>query len=99
MSATEGGAIPTLQVDEDHVRVTEWRFPPGTATGYHRHEYPYVVVPTVPGTLTMVDAAGKEAQSTLQLGVSYSRHCGVEHDVQNRTDGEIVFVEIELKKA
>ena len=26
-------AVPTVQVDNDHVRVTEWRFARGAATG------------------------------------------------------------------
>ena len=38
-------AIPTVQVDDDRVRVTEWRIPKGAATTWHRHEMPYVVVP------------------------------------------------------
>ena len=36
--------IPTVQIDAPEVRVTEWRLPPGSATGHHRHEYDYVVV-------------------------------------------------------
>ncbi|WP_108662983.1 cupin domain-containing protein [Acuticoccus kandeliae] len=91
-------ATSTVQVDEAHVRVTEWRFAPGAATGFHRHEYDYVVVPTVGGVLTMVDAAGASKQSTLTLGQSYSRPAGVEHDVINETQSEIVFVEIEMKR-
>jgi hypothetical protein len=38
-------AIPTVQIDNDHVKVTEWRFPPGGETGWHRHAMYYVVVP------------------------------------------------------
>ena len=38
-------AQPTVQIDNETVRVTEWRFTPGAATGYHRHAYDYVVVP------------------------------------------------------
>ena len=32
-------AIHTIMIDNDEVRVTEWRFAPGTSTGHHRHEY------------------------------------------------------------
>jgi hypothetical protein len=28
--------IPTVQIDAPEVRVTEWRLPPGSATGHHR---------------------------------------------------------------
>ena len=42
-------AVPTVQIDDATVRVTEWRFAPGATTGWHRHEYPYVVVPMTTG--------------------------------------------------
>ncbi|MEM9222993.1 MAG: cupin domain-containing protein [Pseudomonadota bacterium] len=91
-------AIATVQIDEPHVRVTEYRFPPGSATGFHRHEFDYVVVPIVPGTLTMESAGGERAHATLTFGQSYARSAGVEHDVINETDSEIAFVEIEMKR-
>lgn len=90
-------AIPTVQVDNDRVRVTEWRFAPGAATGWHRHEYDYVVVPGTTGTLKLVDADGKETLADLTAGVSYYRPAGVEHDVINASAGEFVFVEVEIK--
>ena len=34
-----------LKIDTDEVRVTEWRLRPGDATGFHRHDFDYVVVP------------------------------------------------------
>ena len=37
-------AIPTVQIDAPEVRVTQWRLPPGSATGHHRHQYDYVVL-------------------------------------------------------
>ncbi len=91
-----GSAIATVQVDDERVRVTEWRFPPGTATGWHRHEMDYVVVPTTGGTLTIAHRDGR-TQNPLTMGVAYSRTAGVEHDVINETAQEVVFVEIELK--
>ena len=38
-------AKPTVQVENERVIVTEWRFPPGSHTGWHRHNHDYVVVP------------------------------------------------------
>lgn len=90
-------AIATVQVDDDRVRVTEWRFPPGTATGWHRHGMDYVVVPITDGVLTLVGKDGR-SEGHITKGVAYSRGEGVEHDVVNETDREIVFVEIELKR-
>ena len=95
MSYPSATSIP--QLENDRVRITEWRFPPGTATGYHRHELDYVVVPVVPGTLTMLDLQGTETAAELELGQSYARAAGVEHNVVNKTESEIAFVEIELK--
>ena len=90
-------ATPTIQSDTPEARVTEWRLPPGTATGHHRHEYDYVVVPMTTGVLTIIAAAGR-SEAPITAGQSYFRKAGVEHDVQNHTGREIVFVEVEIKR-
>ena len=90
-------AVPTVQIDNDRVRVTEWRFAKGAATGFHRHEYDYVVVPGTTGKLKIVGPDGHESFAELTAGQSYARKAGVEHDVINAHDGDFVFVEIELK--
>ncbi len=90
-------AVPTVQVDNDRCRVTEWRFAPGAATGYHRHEYDYVVVPQTTGRLKLIGPDGAASHGDLTAGVSYFRRAGVEHDVVNANDHEFVFVEIEFK--
>jgi len=90
-------ARATVFIDNERVRVTEWRFAPGAATGWHRHEYDYVVVPMADGRLKIVAAGGQEAFAELKNGVPYFRTFGVEHDVINANDTEYAFVEIELK--
>jgi quercetin dioxygenase-like cupin family protein len=90
-------AIPIVQIDDAEVRITQWRLPPGSATGHHRHAYDYVVVPMTDGELTIVAAAGT-SQARIAAGESYFRKAGVEHDVRNETGREIVFVEVELKR-
>lgn len=90
-------AESNLQIDNETVRVTEWRFAPGAATGYHRHEYDYVVVPMTTGRLLLEEPGGKR-YAELKTGVSYSRPAGVEHDVVNANDFPFVFVEIEIKR-
>jgi len=92
-----GKAKPNVQVDNSRTRVTQWRFAPGAATGYHLHEYDYVVVPLTSGTLKMIGPNGETTYAALVAGDSYFRLAGVEHDVINDNDGEFVFVEIELK--
>ena len=32
-------AVPTRLIENDRVRVTEWKFPPDSHTGWHRHEW------------------------------------------------------------
>lgn len=90
-------AIPTVQVDNERVRVTEWRFAPGAATGWHRHEYDYVVVPMTTGRLLLEEPGGGSRHAELTVGASYFKHAGVEHDVINDNEIEFVFVEIEVK--
>ena len=46
-------ATPTVQIDNDNTIVTEWRFPPHGETGWHVHQYDYVVVPLVTGELRL----------------------------------------------
>lgn len=90
-------AQPTVQIDNERTRVTEWRFAPGAATGYHRHEYDYVVVPQTTGRLKLIGPDGNEHFAELTSGISYFRQAGVEHDVINANDYEFVFVEVEFK--
>jgi len=89
-------ATATVQIDNETVRVTEWRFAPGAATGWHRHEYPYVVVPLTTGRLA-IDGADGRSGADLVMGRSYARPAGVEHDVRNANHFEFAFIEIELK--
>lgn len=98
MPDTHPPARYTVQVDNERVRVTEWHFAPGEATGWHRHEHDYVVVPVKGGELRLVGPDG-ESRATLVAGQSYYRPLGVEHDVINAGATEIVFVEVEMKRA
>ena len=90
-------AVATVQVDDARVRVTEWRFAPGAATGWHRHAYDYVVVPLTTGRLKLVEAEGVVRHAELRAGVAYFRAAGVEHDVINDNPFELVFIETEIK--
>ena len=90
-------AVPTVQVDNDVVRVTEWRFAPGAETGEHIHGMDYVVVPLINGRLKLVSTTGDETFADMQQGGSYFRKAGVHHNVINANDFEFAFVEIELK--
>lgn len=76
--------------------MTEWRFGPGEATGFHRHDFDYVIVPVVGGTLRL-ESSERTADAELTAGRSYFREAGIEHDVVNAGDGDLAFVEVELK--
>ena len=89
-------AVSSVQLDNDRVRVTRWSFEVGAATGWHRHEHDYVVVPITTGRLLIKDKYG-DSYAELTAGISYNREFGVEHDVINANDFEFVFIEVELK--
>lgn len=90
-------AKSTVFIDNERTRVTEWRFAPGAATGWHRHELDYVIVPMMDGDLRIVTEGGEITVAELQTGVPYYRETGVEHDVINANDFEYAFIEVELK--
>jgi beta-alanine degradation protein BauB len=89
-------ATSTVQLENERVIVTEWRFAPGAHTGHHVHAHDYVVVPLTSGTLRLEDDAGVR-EASLEAGLSYARLAGVSHNVINANDHEFRFVEIELK--
>jgi len=89
-------ARPTVQIDNERVIVTQWRFAPGAHTGWHKHLHDYVVVPVTTGELHVYDG-NTTVPAPLRAGVPYARLTGVEHDVINPNDFDFVFVEVELK--
>jgi quercetin dioxygenase-like cupin family protein len=96
--AERAQAVGTTLIDNDRVRVTRWQFETDAATGWHRHEYDYVIVPLTTGTLRLEEGdSAREAELT--LGSPYFREAGVEHDVVNASGGDFAFVEVELKRA
>ena len=89
-------AVPTVQIENDRVIVTQWVFSPGAETTWHTHEYDYVVVPQTTGQLLIESEAG-ESFAELKVGHSYSRQKGIKHNVVNNNDYPLTFIEIELK--
>jgi quercetin dioxygenase-like cupin family protein len=88
-------ATSLVQLKNDRVIVTEWRFEPGAETGHHTHAHDYVVVPLTDGTLRLEESTGTR-DVRLETGASYARHAGVTHNVINANTYEFRFVEIEL---
>jgi beta-alanine degradation protein BauB len=91
-----GSAQSKIHIENDRVIVTEYRFKPGDNTGWHRHGHDYVIVPLTDGQVRLETPNGP-ASAEMKKGVPYFRNEGVEHDVINAGDGELVFFEIEIR--
>ena len=87
-------ATANVQIENQWVKVTEWRFAPGAETGYHVHAYDYVVVPLTSGVLRL-EEGGEQRDARLTSGLAYAREKGVKHNVINANDFEFRFLEIE----
>lgn len=94
---SSGSALSTIMIENERTRVTKWRFlKRGDNTGWHKHEYDYVVVPLFDGNLEAELAGGDTVTAAMENGVPYFREFGVEHDVINGNDFECAFIEIEF---
>ncbi len=92
-----GTARSRTLIENERTRVTEWRFEArGDNTGWHRHEFDYVVVPLFDGTLELHEHESVVRLAQLQHGVPYFRKRGVEHDVVSANDFACAFIEIEF---
>lgn len=87
-------ATSSVQIENEWVKVTEWRFAPGAETGHHVHAHDYVVVPLTSGVLRLEERDGQR-DAELTRGLAYAREKGVAHNVTNVNDFEFRFLEIE----
>lgn len=90
-------AEPTVQRDDDDIRITRWDFQPGAVTGLHTHGWPYFVV-MLTDSIMQVDNGTAVTETRIKAGESYTRPAGIVHDVKNGGDGPMAFVEIEVKR-
>jgi len=86
-----------VQIDNKNIKATQYSFKPGEETKFHKHEYDYVVVPVTDGKLLLIDKDGEETFASLKKGVSYFRKSGVQHNVINAGEKDLIFVELEIK--
>ncbi|MDU8945284.1 cupin domain-containing protein [Ovoidimarina sediminis] len=97
MCEATGTATGTVLIENETVRVTEWHFArEGDNTGWHRHEFDYVVVPLFDGQLRIEAPRGQMSLADLRNGVPYYRNAGVEHDVINANPFPCRFIEVEI---
>ena len=76
-------AKSTVQTENDRVIVTEWRFPPGSHTGWHKHMHDYVVVPITTGELHIFDGKTPNGQEFL-VPKAKRQYDGVELRLEGR---------------
>ena len=96
MTSKRPKAEAKIQIDNERVIITEWRFAPGAETGWHKHGYDYIVVPGMDGNL-LLETEGGESIAELKGGQTYYRPICVEHNVANANYFEFYFIEIELR--
>ena len=90
-------AIDSLLIDDDRVRVTRFDFAKGSETGWHRHEYDYVITAIVDCPMLLEESDGSLREVLVPAGTAYRRSKGIEHNVINHGDVPMSFIEIELK--
>ena len=89
---------PIGHIDNERVKVTEWRLPPGATTGPHHHPFDFVVVPLHTGRLKSTSQGSTESiLAELEAGKPFYSPAGADHDMTNVNDHEFVFIEIEVK--
>ena len=62
-------AVPTIQKDDDAVRITRWDFAPGAATGWHTHGWPYFVVMLTDAVMRIEGFSYIPNQFTVKQGI------------------------------
>ena len=89
----------TLLVEDEKVRVTRFDFGPDQETGWHIHEYDYVIIAITDCFMRLQHPDGTETESEVAAGNAYIRDAGVHHNVINTSDKKMSFIEIEFKKS
>ena len=87
----------TLLVENQKVRVTRFDFEANQETGWHIHEYDYVITAITDCSMMLQHPDGTETESEVAAGNAYIRDAGVHHNVINVSDEKMSFIEIELK--
>ena len=90
-------AKANIQIDNERIRVTEYSFNKGDETGFHIHQWDYVVIPQTSGKLLLIDDHKVETTATLLKGEPYYRKAGISHNVINNGKEKLVFIELEIK--
>ena len=91
------GAVGTLLMENDRVRVTRFDFAPEAETGWHVHPLEYVITTLTECHLRLELPGGEVRDSVVPAGSAYTRPQFTEHNVINAGDAPMSFIEVELK--
>jgi mannose-6-phosphate isomerase-like protein (cupin superfamily) len=86
-----------MLVDDERSRVTRFEFQPDQETGWHEHEYDYVITAITDCNMKIENPNGEDTSVFVKAGDAYRRNTGVKHNVINKGKLPMAFVEIELK--
>ena len=90
-------AKANIQIDNERIRVTEYSFNKNEETGFHIHQWDYVVIPQTDVQVLLIDDDENETTATLIRGEPYYRKAGVSHNVIDKGNEKLVFIELEIK--
>ena len=88
-----------LLAEDEKVRVTRFDFEPDQETGWHVHQYDYVIIAVTECCMLLQNPDGTQTSSKVSAGSAYSRDTGVHHNVINASEQKMSFIEIELKNS
>jgi len=89
--------LSAVLIDDEKVRVTRFDFEPGQETGWHKHDFDYVITAITNCNMMLQNPDGTQSTFQVFAGNAYRRDAGVRHNVINKSDERMSFVEIELK--
>ena len=86
-----------VMFEDEKTRITYWRFPPGTETGWHRHTHDYVTIQQSGGQLQLENRDGTVKVIDYKDGCTAGYSAPIEHNASNISDEEVRVTEIEYK--
>ena len=86
-----------VMFEDEKTRITQWRFPPGTETGWHRHTHDYVTIQQSSGQLRLENRDGTVNVIDYKDGHTAGYSAPIEHNAKNISDEEVRVTEIEYK--
>lgn len=86
-----------MLVDDERTRVTRFEFQPDQETGWHEHQYDYVIAAVTDCEMKIEHPDGEDTSVFVAAGDAYRRNAGVKHNVINNGKAPMSFIEIEIK--